>query len=85
VRPILSRYTIPVRAGVFYDPAPAQGTTDKYFGFSLGSGIGIGRFIFDVAYQYRFGRNVGDSLVPGFRFSQDVGEHNIYSSVIVHF
>lgn len=78
-------YTIPVRAGFFYDPAPAQGTTDHYFGFSLGSGIGIGRFVFDIAYQYRFGRDVGKSLVRGFGFSQDVDEHSFYSSLIVHF
>jgi long-subunit fatty acid transport protein len=82
---IKPQYTVPVRAGVFYDPAPAQGTTDKYFGFSLGSGIGIGRFIFDVAYQYRFGTDVGKSLVQGLNFSQNVGDHSIYTSLIVHF
>ncbi len=82
---IRPRYSIPLRAGFFYDPAPAQGTTDDYFGFSLGSGIGFGRFIFDLAYQYRFGRDVGNTLVPGFRFSQDVDEHSFYSSLIIHF
>ncbi len=26
----------------------------------LGSGIAYGRFIFDIAYQFRFGNNVGE-------------------------
>jgi long-subunit fatty acid transport protein len=82
---IKPKYTIPVRGGFFYDPAPAQGGTDDYFGFSLGSGIGIGRFVFDVAYQYRFARGVGASVVPDFKFSQNVNEYSFYSSLIIHF
>ncbi len=82
---IKPKYTVPVRVGFFYDPAPAQGTPDNYFGFSIGSGIGIGRFIFDAAYVYRFGRNVGESAVPGIDFSQNVNEHSFYTSMIIHF
>jgi long-subunit fatty acid transport protein len=82
---IQPQYTVPVRAGLFYDPGPAPDSPDDYYGFSLGTGIGIGRFIFDVAYVYRYGRNVGDSLLSGFDFSQDVREHNLYMSLIVHF
>jgi long-subunit fatty acid transport protein len=78
-------YVIPLRAGVFYDPAPASGSPDDYFGFSLGSGIAYGRFIFDIAYQYRFGNNVGSSILKNLNFSQDLDEHTIYSSVIIHF
>jgi long-subunit fatty acid transport protein len=82
---IKPNYTIPVRAGLFYDPAPAQGSPDDYYGFSLGTGIGIGRFVFDAAYVYRFGRDVAESTIPGIKFSQDVDEHSFYTSLIIHF
>ena len=82
---IKPKYVIPLRGGVFYDPAPAEGSPDDYFGFSLGSGITYGRFIFDIAYQYRFGNNVGTSILKNLNFSQDVEEHTVYSSVIIHF
>lgn len=78
-------YVIPLRCGMFYDPAPAQGSPDKFFGFSLGSGIAYEWLIFDLAYQYRFGKNVGASIMKYWEFSQDVREHKLYSSVIVHF
>jgi len=82
---IQSKYLIPLRGGVFYDPAPAEGSPDNYYGFSLGSGIGIGRFIFDIAYQFRFGNNVGSSILQNLDFSEDVREHTVYSSLIIHF
>jgi long-subunit fatty acid transport protein len=82
-----SRFVIPVRAGVFYDPAPEEGDPDDFFGFSIGTGIGMKRFSFDLAYQYRFGRDVGKSA-PGLKvldFSQDVDEHKFFASVILYF
>ncbi|MBT8368271.1 MAG: outer membrane protein transport protein [Deltaproteobacteria bacterium] len=82
---IQPKYAIPLRAGLFYDPAPAEGSPDDYYGFSLGSGIASGRFIFDIAYQYRFGNNVGESTLQNLDFSQDVKEHTVYSSIIIHF
>jgi long-subunit fatty acid transport protein len=78
-------YTIPFRCGVFYDPAPAENDQDNYKGFSLGSGIGFGRFAFDVAYQFRMGKGVGASLVPEYGLSQNIKEHSIYSSLIIYF
>ncbi|RLC20959.1 MAG: hypothetical protein DRI57_03525 [Deltaproteobacteria bacterium] len=87
-----SNYLIPVRGGIFYDPAPAEGNPDDFFGFSIGSGIAyINRkkdkplFSFDIAYQCRFGNNVGASFLKGWGFSQDVREHTVYSSVIIYF
>jgi long-subunit fatty acid transport protein len=82
-----SHYVIPLRAGVFYDPAPAQASPDDYYGFSLGSGFSMGRWVFDIAYQYKFGNDVGASLTPGPIVSQDqdVEEHMVYSSLIIHF
>jgi long-subunit fatty acid transport protein len=53
-----NQFIIPVRGGVFYDPAPAEGSPDQFFGFSLGSGIARGRVVFDLAYQFRFGNDV---------------------------
>jgi len=82
---IQPKYVIPVRAGVFYDPAPASGSPDDFYGFTVGTGIGIGRFIFDIAYQYRFGKDVGKSTLPDLNFSQDVDEHTVYASIIIHF
>jgi long-subunit fatty acid transport protein len=82
---IKPKYIIPLRAGLFYDPAPAEGSPDDFFGFTLGSGIAYGRFIFDIAYQFRFGNDVGDSILQALDFSQDVKEHTLYASMIVHF
>ncbi|HAO21858.1 MAG TPA: hypothetical protein DCQ37_16170 [Desulfobacteraceae bacterium] len=82
---ITKNYIIPVCFGAFYDPAPATGGTDDIFGFTLGSGIGFGRFNLDLAYQYRFGNNIGSSILKNLDFSQDLREHTLYSSVIVHF
>jgi len=79
------KYAIPVRCGLFYDPAPARGSPDDFFDFSIGSGIAIGRFVFDMAYQYRFGNNVGASMLGKWAFSQHVAEHTVYSSLIIHF
>ena len=75
---------IPFRGGVFYDPAPAEGTPDHFFGFSFGSGFMLNGYIFDIAYQYRFGRNAGKSILQYLNFSQDVDEHTVYGSIIVH-
>ena len=79
------KFVIPLRAGVFYDPSPAEGGPDDYFGFSLGTGLAYGRFVFDVAYQYRFGRDVGQSTLENLKIKQDIDEHTLYMSVIVHF
>jgi len=79
------KYIIPLRGGVFYDPAPAQGSPDDYFGFSLGSGIALGNVTLDIAYQYRFGNDVGTSILSNMDFSEDVEEHIVYSSVIIYF
>lgn len=82
---IKPKYAIPLRGGVFYDPAPAKGSSDDYFGLSIGSGIAYGRYIFDIAFQYRFGNNVGESISENIDFTQDVEEYTIYSSLIIHF
>jgi len=76
---------IPVRAGVFYDPEPAQGSPDDFFGFSIGSGIAYKNYVFDIAYQYRFGNDVRSTTVGNEDSFQDVQQHTVYMSLIYHF
>lgn len=82
---IRPQYLIPLRGGAFYDPVPAMGSPDDYYGISIGSGFARGRFIFDIAYQFRWGNNVGASIYREFDFSMDIEEHTVYSSIIIHF
>lgn len=85
------KYVLPIRAGIFYDPAPAEGAPDRYYGISLGTGFKyIGPeskyrpYVFDIAYQFRFGDNVGESMLETMNFSQDVREHIVYASLIFY-
>jgi len=75
---------IKFRGGIFYDPAPADNSPDDYYGFALGGGISYEWLVFDLAYQFRFGNNVGESMYPGLGFSQDIKECKIYASVVLH-
>jgi len=80
-----SAWTFPLKAGLFYDPSPARGNSDDFYGISLGSGISGEGFEFDFAYQFRKGNSVSHSLVQGFdHFSQDVREHNFFFSFVFH-
>jgi len=75
---------IPLRAGLFYDPEPAYDGTKDFYGISLGSGIGYKRFVFDLAYQLRWGRDVEtDSLIAN--STADITQHTVLLSVIYHF
>jgi long-subunit fatty acid transport protein len=81
-----SDYVIPLRAGIFYDPMPADGSPDSVYGISIGSGFVRGRYAFDIACQYRFGNDAGHSAAPvDYDFSQDISEFSVYSSLIIHF
>jgi len=82
---ISKRHIIPLRGGIFYDPAPSEGNPDDFYGFRLGSGIVWKSFVFDAAYQYRIGNDVNDHNLKELDFSQDVTEHSFYGSVIIHF
>jgi long-subunit fatty acid transport protein len=86
---IKEKFVIPFRGGLFYDPAPAEGSPDNFYGFSLGTGIGVHRFAFDIAYQFRWCNDVGQYLSQYMPedsdFSQDVREHTVYSSLIIYF
>jgi long-subunit fatty acid transport protein len=80
-----NKVVIPIRAGVFYDPEPSENNPDDFFGFSAGSGIAYKKFVYDVAYQYRFGRDIRTVTVGNENSSQDVDQHTVYMSAIYHF
>ncbi|MGE0083973.1 MAG: OmpP1/FadL family transporter [Desulfococcaceae bacterium] len=76
---------VPFRCGLFYDPAPAENSPDDYYGFSVGSGFTLNnRFSLDMAWQFRYGNDVGEYILKGMEFSQDVQEHMLYLSLIVY-
>jgi len=81
-----SNTAIPLRTGIFYDPAPSENSPDNYYGFSLGTGLiknDLGSI--DIAYMFRYGNNVGSSSFEDLDFSQDVKEHMFYLSMIRYF
>jgi long-subunit fatty acid transport protein len=76
---IRPKFIIPGRAGVFYDPEPGDNGTDHFFGFSLGSGIAVKQFLFDMAYEFRTGKVDSEAT------DTTVRQHKILGSVIYHF
>ena len=78
-------FTFSLRSGLFYDPAPADNSPDDYYGISCGLGIAYQSIVFDIAYQYRFGNDVGSSMLPEVDYSQDVKEHTVYTSMVLYF
>ncbi|MEA2061918.1 MAG: outer membrane protein transport protein [Thermodesulfobacteriota bacterium] len=82
---ILEKTIIPFRLGIFYDPEPAQGNPDDFFGISTGSGFMYKKAVFDFAYQYRFGRDVHGVTMSESKSSQDIDQHIAYASMILHF
>ena len=75
---------VPVRAGFFYDPEPAEDDVKNFFGFAIGSGIAYKRLIFDAAYQLRWGNDVdtGNLIATS---EADIYQHSFLASVIIHF
>lgn len=77
---------IPLRAGIFYDPAPAEKNPDDFYGFSLGTGYVKNNICsLDISYVYRMGNDVSSSLIKDEDFSQDMREHMVYVSSIIYF
>ena len=75
---------VPVRVGLFYDPEPSEGEVKDFYGIAVGSGIAYKQFIFDAAYQFRWGNNVdtGNLIATS---EADVRQHSVLASVIFHF
>ena len=75
---------VPVRGGIFYDPESSHGTVKDFYGIAVGSGIAYKKFIFDIAYQVRWGRSVDTGNVIA-TSSADIMQHLLLASIIVHF
>jgi long-subunit fatty acid transport protein len=75
---------VPIRAGLFYDPEPSQGDVKDFYGLAFGSGIAHKRFVFDLAYQFRWGRDIdtGNLIATS---EGDVTQHAVLASLIIHF
>jgi long-subunit fatty acid transport protein len=82
---IKNKYIIPLRGGFFIDPEPTKGDPDKFNGFSIGGGISTSKYSFDIAYQFRWGRNVRMVRLANEEIYQDVNQHTIYASLIYYF
>lgn len=74
-----STWVVPLRAGAYYDPEPSGDGTDDFYGFTLGSGLAIKQFIFDIAYIFRTG------TVEATSTDTDVYQHKVLASLIYHF
>jgi len=76
---------IPLRAGAFWQQKPSIGTPQDFIGFSVGSGVILDDWLFDVAYQLKFGNNLdgADIGIPNIHY--DSYEHLVLFSVIKHF
>lgn len=82
---ILENTVIPLRAGVFYDPEPAEGSPEDYYGASIGSGFMWKRLVMDAAYQIRYGSDVEGDVIGVPNTSADVLQHLVLVSGIFHF
>ena len=82
---IFTKTVIPLRGGLFYDPEPSEKNPDDFWGGSIGTGISIGDLIFDCAYQFRYGNNVGGGVRGISSTRVDVTQHLLLISFIYHF
>ena len=75
---------IPVRAGLFYDPEPSEGSPNDLFGLALGVGFALQRCSVDLAYQLRWANGVDSgNLIAG--SEADITQHTFMASVIYYF
>ena len=82
---IREKAVFPIRWGASYDPTPSIDNSDDFFTLNFGTGVQIGRYNFDIAYQFRWGNNVNEITFQGFDASEDSGEHRVLSSLIYYF
>jgi len=86
---MLSWTELPVRGGLFWEERPSIGSPDQYWGFSLGSGLSLGkepgRAILDIAYIFEQGNDVMEALLPDRTTYSDSTKHQIFMSLIWHF
>ena len=80
-----SKSTIALRGGLFSDPEPTTGSTDNYYGFSLGTGYTTKAYSLDVSYQYRAGNDVTGDVVGIADNKTDVTQQTFMASAIFYF
>jgi long-subunit fatty acid transport protein len=80
-------WVIPIRGGIFYDPEPYLDKTRDFYGFSIGSGFGYKRLVFDAAYQLRWGHDLytgWDRVDMSLKSTMDVKQHSFLLSFIFY-
>ena len=77
--------SVPLRCGAGYDPSPAVDGVDEFYSLTCGSGLQWGRFVFDIAYEYRWGRDVGRDVLRGIHGAEDMVRQRLLASMIVYF
>ncbi len=83
---ILEDIIVSLRSGFGYDPTPAIDEVDEYYTVSAGAGIQLLRRLnLDIAYEYRWGRDVNGDALQGFNATQDVSRHRLLASLICYF
>jgi long-subunit fatty acid transport protein len=84
-----ARIVWPLRAGVFYEPEPDEGSPNTFFGFSIGTGVGFKWGTFDVAYVFKFGNDIHPGTIDLIRnipgASEDVQQHTLLFSSVLWF
>ena len=81
---ITGRNVIPARFGLFYDPEPSTGHVDEYYGFSFGTGFARDRLVFDISYQYRFGKDITTDFGAAGDSDPDIDQHTVMASLIFY-
>ncbi len=72
-----------MRGGLFLDQEPSQDDTKDFYGITLGTGVSYKKYVFDLAYQYRWARDVdtGNLIATS---KADVDQHLLLCSLIIH-
>lgn len=71
-------------AGSAIDDSTWSSKLNDFFGFSVGSGIAIDSWAFDISYQYRSGNRVTSDVTLQ-DINMDTTQHTVMSSLIYHF
>ncbi|MBT3379639.1 MAG: hypothetical protein HN742_23595 [Lentisphaerae bacterium] len=74
---------VPLRCGLAYDPGPAVDEINEYYTASVGMGYQRGRYMLDLAYELRCGRDVSANI-RGLTTSEDRMRHRAVLSLIVY-
>ena len=82
---ITEDFIFPLRAGVGLDQSPTTKGADNFYTTSVGSGIQVGDYNFDIAYQFRWGNSVNSDILQGIVASEDIREHRVLASLIYYY